>query len=167
MSEKIPPPFMKKILPLCLLFTFTLPNLLLAQEDNSYLKRDPTEFAPKITKLQPGTKDRKLICNAFRKPMSKVVRGQKIVFVISSLNVYDNYAFILCSLQLSSGKAVDWSKTQYKDDFNAGDLENNAVGLLKKNSQGEWIVLESSFSNTDAWYISWADYYSLPPALFR
>ncbi len=99
--------------------------------------------------------------------MTKEVNGQKIVFVIHTLNVMGDWAFINSSLQLANGKPVNWSKTKYREDAKAGDIENNAIGLFRRNSQGQWIVLETSFNATDAWYIEWAKLYRISDKIFH
>jgi len=113
-----------------------------------------------------GSKLRSDICNAFRVPMAKEVGGQKIVFVISALNVMGDYAFINSSLQLANGKQVDWKKTKHRDYIEEG-IENNAVGLLRKDSQGNWIVLETSFNATDAWWMGWSKHYGIDESIMR
>ena len=142
-------------------------NLLRVRQLNGEDLNTAKVVESKIIHPKRGSADRKSICNVFRVPMTKEVNGQKIVFVIHTLNVMGDWAFMNSSLQLANGKPVNWIKTKYKEDAQAGDIENNAIGLFRKNSQGQWVVLETSFNATDAWYLSWAKHYGISDKIFR
>ncbi len=125
------------------------------------------EEQTKIIVPKRGTQLRKDICNAFRVPMKREVNGQKIVFVIHTLNVMGDYAFISCSLQLANGKQVNWKNSKYRKDIEDGVFDNNAAGLLRRNARGKWTVLESSLGSTDVAWIGWDEQYKLPKKLFQ
>ncbi|MBL9114603.1 MAG: hypothetical protein JNJ83_06310 [Verrucomicrobiaceae bacterium] len=121
----------------------------------------------KVTTPEAGSALRKALCDAFRVPMIEEVNGQAVVFKIHKLNVIGEWAFIVCSLQLADDKEVDWSKTKYKSAAKAGDLENNAAGLLKKDEKGQWSVIEHSFNHTDVAWIGWDKKHGVSPKLFE
>ncbi|MEM7147013.1 MAG: hypothetical protein AAF591_17915 [Verrucomicrobiota bacterium] len=121
----------------------------------------------KIVTPQRGSQIRKDICDAFRVPMKKEVDGQDIVFVIHTLNVMGDWAFINSSLQLANGKEVDWKKAGLIVDPDVDFVENSAIGLLKKNSRGNWSVIAHSFNHTDVVWIDWDKKHGVSKKLFE
>ncbi len=99
--------------------------------------------------------------------MAKEANGQDIVLVIHQLKMMGDWAFIHCSLQLANDKKVDWSRTKYKAYAAKDELENNAVGLLKKDSTGKWSVVRHSFNHTDVPWIGWSGKYGVSEKLFK
>lgn len=86
--------------------------------------------------------------------------------MINTLNVMGDWAYINCSLQLANGREVDWSITKYSSYAEEDDLENNAVGLLRKGSNGEWLVLEYSFNHTDVVWEDWDERHGISQRIF-
>lgn len=58
--------------------------------------------------------------------------------MINSLKVSGDWAFINCALQLANSKEVDWKKAGLIKAPVSDFVENNAVGLLKRYSTGQW-----------------------------
>ena len=119
-----------------------------------------------ITYPKPGSEVRKQICNAFRIPMTQQVNGQKIVFVIHRLAVLNkNTAFIFCSIQRANGKSVDWKNSKLKEAYEEGFFDNSHSGLLRKNSQGKWVVVDYIVGMTDVGYMNWPKKHKVPKKL--
>ncbi|MCB1099228.1 MAG: hypothetical protein KDN22_26900 [Verrucomicrobiae bacterium] len=120
-----------------------------------------------ITTPERGSRLRKEICDAFRVPMMKKVNGQDIVFVIYTLNVFGDWAFIHCALQLANGEEIDWKKAGLLNDPDSDFVENDAAGLLRRDANGKWSVVEHSFNHTDVVWADWDEKHGIPEQLFK
>ena len=111
-----------------------------------------------------GSPERKAILNALRVPVEKEL-NQSVVFVIETLKVKNNFAFVLSQTVQPSGAPIDYTKTPYYQDVQAGAFSDEAIGLLHW-SDGSWDVLVYNVGATDVAWLDWGQQYDAPEAIF-
>ena len=110
-----------------------------------------------------GTAERKAILDALRVPVEKEL-NQSVVFVIDTLKVKNDFAFVLGQTVQPSGAPIDYSKTPYLQDVQAGAFSDEAIGLL--HWDGGWKVLIYNVGATDVAWLDWGQQYGAPQAIF-
>ena len=130
----------------------------------SMKRGDPKTNEP-IRHLKPGSATRKAVCNAFRIPMTREANGQKMVFVINRITAWKDMAFIHCFPQLPNGKPIDWLKTKHAERWRDGLFDDGAVGLLRRNANGQWTVVDYDLGMTDVSYENWPQKHQVPKIL--
>ena len=93
--------------------------------------------------------------------------GVKPVFVVSTLNVLDGWAFLVGNLQREDGSAYNAQKI-HESRFGSGDriFDGDSVyGLLRKQG-GKWKAIECHVGPTDVSFLGWRKEYGAPRALF-
>lgn len=110
-----------------------------------------------------GTAERKAILDTLRVPVEKEL-NQSVVFVIDTLKVEDDFAFVLGQTVQPSGAPIDYSKTPYLQAVQAGAFSDEAMGLLHWN--GGWKVLIYNVGATDVAWLDWGQQYGAPQAIF-
>jgi len=108
--------------------------------------------------------ERKAILDAVRKPVSKEL-GQRVIFVVSNLNVCGDWAFLEADPLASDGRPVDWSIGKYADAV-ADDACGGYVHALVVKKDGRWQVRQQVICATDVPWVSWPEYFGAPAALF-
>lgn len=111
-----------------------------------------------------GSMERKAIMDTLRVPCEKDLK-QKVIFVVTTFNVSGNWAFVSVTPKTPEGGKIDYKRTRYREQVEAGMFDDNAVALLKKDDDGNWKVLEYTLGNTDAPQAAWGDTYKLPKGL--
>jgi hypothetical protein len=111
---------------------------------------------------EPNSPERKAILDALRVPVERDLK-QKIVFVVTALNVSGNWAFISGQPTRPDGSRPDLSKTAWKGHEDLFD--DNFFGLLKKTG-GKWRVVKHALGCTDVCYLDWPAKYKAPKRIF-
>lgn len=119
-----------------------------------------TSAADALHSPQKGSAERKQILDALRIPVEKAI-GQPVSFVVQTLNVHSDFAFIQAKPQKPDGSAIDYSKTQFAGAIEAGYFDNQVVALLKLEG-GKWLVLEYTIGATDFSAPNWIEQYRAP-----
>ncbi len=114
---------------------------------------------PKGSALRTG------ILDAARPTFEKEIGGP-IEFVVTTLNVYDDWAYGDVKIQRPGGKPIDWSKTKFAEDFKQGMLETgHNLFLLQEGGDG-WGMVEYAIGPTDVAWDWWRQQHNLPAELF-
>ena len=108
--------------------------------------------------------ERMAILDAVRKPVRKEL-GQRVIFVVSNLNVCGRWAFLEADPLQPDGGAVDWSISEYADAV-ADDMCGGYVHALLVKKGGGWRVRQHVICATDVPWVSWPEHYGAPAALF-
>ena len=104
---------------------------------------------------QPGTRERKAILDALRKPVQKRV-GRPVIFLVGSLKVINGWAMVQGNARKPDGKDLG-------DEFLWGEL----AALLRRKPNGTWVVLTWDFAtDTSALENAARRYPKAPRALF-
>ncbi len=119
---------------------------------------------PRLHTPASGTAERKAILDALRVPVEKEL-NQSVVFVIDTIKVKSDFAFVLGQSVQPSGAPIDYSKTPYLEAVQAGAFSDEAIGLLHW-SGGSWKVLIYNVGATDVAWLDWAQQYGAPQAIF-
>jgi hypothetical protein len=111
-----------------------------------------------------GSAERKAILDVLRVPVEKEL-NQAVLFVISTIQVQDDFAFVLGQTVQPSGAPIDYSKTPYLEAVQAGAFSDEAMGLLRW-SGGSWKLLTHDIGATDVAWLDWPQQYGAPQAIF-
>lgn len=84
---------------------------------------------------------------------------------LSDYQTYANYAFVVATPQQTNGQAMDYTKTPFKTQYNAGSFADGVFGLLKYEN-GNWKVIDYSLGATDVPFGCWWKEHNVPKALF-
>lgn len=111
-----------------------------------------------------GSPERTAIMDAARIPISERL-GQQVVFVVSTLRSSGSWAYLSAVPHLPDGRPLDWSRTPYRDAWEADAMSDLVLVLLVNDGSG-WRALRHIIGPTDvAWYY-WVEELGLPEALF-
>ena len=81
--------------------------------------------------FEMGTPERKAVMDALRVPVQKDL-GVPVQFVVQTLNVVGNYAFMMGVPQQKNGKPIDYLKTSHKEHYESEAFEDAITALLKR-----------------------------------
>jgi hypothetical protein len=107
---------------------------------------------------------RKTILSALREPVAKDI-GQKVKFSVDHLNVADDWAFMSGRALTLSGKPVDYRKTKYRSNVEAGAFDDWICALLRRRD-GKWRVVQFAIGSTDVVWDGWDKLHKAPRAIF-
>jgi hypothetical protein len=114
--------------------------------------------------LARGSAERQAIMDALRTPVTQAL-GQRVVFVVSDLNVCGDWAFFAGEPQRPNGRPVDWSIGSYADAV-ADDMCGGFIHALLVRQGGHWQIREQVICATDVPWVSWAQDFGAPAAIF-
>jgi len=109
---------------------------------------------------RPGSAERKALMDTLRKPVMAEL-NQRVVFVVHTLRVCGEWAFIEASPQQPSGKPVVWRKTLYADAVRQ-DMCGGMVHSLLVKTSGRWRVKTHVVCATDVPWVAWAEDFGAP-----
>lgn len=90
--------------------------------------------------------------------------GQPVNLQPTTVNVRDEWAFIIGQPRQTNGAPIDWSTTSYAQRAADGVLDGDGQTFaLLKNVNGAWQVLEYVVGPTDVAHIEWAGKHGVPP----
>jgi hypothetical protein len=109
--------------------------------------------------------DRINILNLLRSKVKPQIK-QDVTFVVRSLQLKNNYAFLKGNVKYANGEEIDFRKTIFKEDFENGMFDGNSIYALCKKVNGKWKYLVHAIGPTDVVYTCWASTYKAPKELF-
>lgn len=104
------------------------------------------------------------ILNALRPTVAGEIGGA-IEFVVSSLRVLGDWAYVDVRPQRPGGRPIDWRATKFRAAREQGVLSDEVLALLRRDSGG-WRVVEYVIGPTDAFWENWLAPHKLPRRLF-
>jgi hypothetical protein len=113
---------------------------------------------------EKGSAERKAIVDALRVPVEKKLR-QQVIFKIDHLKVMNGWAFLLGAPRRPDGGMIDYSKTPFREAYEAGGFGDDVMGLLRRQNGG-WRVVANVVGATDVAYEGWDRKYHAPRAIF-
>lgn len=101
------------------------------------------------------------------RPTFEQETGGPIEFVITTLNVWNEWAYGDVKLQRPGGQPIDWRRTKFAEDYAQGmfDPEHNLF-LLQEGGDG-WTLVEYAIGPTDVAWDWWRQQHNLPMQLFQ
>lgn len=117
--------------------------------------------------IKPGNPIRKTLLDVVRKPTVAEL-GQNVEFVVSTMRVKGNWAFVYGQLQQPGGQALDHSKFKdkgYREMSEGGIFDNNFQAVLQK-QKGKWVIVKRALGCTDVCWLEWLDLKGAPKEIF-
>lgn len=126
-----------------------------------------TTTEPPATPTAPATgiddEQTQVLLNVLDPVLSTSI-GQPVSLQPTTVNVRDEWAFIVGQPRQPDGAAIDWSTTTLAQRAADGVLDGDGQTFaLLKNVNGAWEVLEYVVGPTDVAHIEWAGKYGVPP----
>lgn len=115
-----------------------------------------TSQAAKVEKPAQGSKLRKAILDGLRPSIEKDL-GQKVVFIVQEIRVYDGWAFVECRPVQPTLKPIDFMKTKYRVGMEEGGFDGDHTFALLRTMKGKWATKAFVIGPTDVAWISWMD----------
>ena len=111
------------------------------------------------------SKDRKEILEALKK---KVQPDLKLLpkLVVKHLYVKNGFAYFIGHVKDGNGKDIDFSKTAYKNEVEAGVFDGDNTNALLKKSGDKWKVLTFVIGPTDVPWGCWWKEFKAPKEIF-
>ncbi len=109
--------------------------------------------------------DRTVILNILRSKVKPQIK-QDVTFVVRSLQLKNNYAFLKGNIKYADGKEIDFRKTIFKEAFENGMFDGSSIYALCKKVNDKWKYLVHAIGPTDVVYACWASAYKAPKELF-
>jgi hypothetical protein len=111
-----------------------------------------------------GSPLRTEVLNALRPTVQKETGGP-VIFVVHTLNVMGEWAYVDAEPQRPNGDKVDWRKTKFREAYEADVFSGLILALLHKKA-GAWSVIDYVVGPTDVYWYNWLSKYKLPKVLF-
>ncbi len=112
-----------------------------------------------------GSAERKAICDALRVPVVDEF-GVRPIFVISTLNVLDGWAFLIGELKRTDGSPYNAERLDAERNGEGRPFDGDSIyGILRKKN-GRWRALACSVGPTDASFVIWRREFGAPLELF-
>jgi hypothetical protein len=97
-------------------------------------------------------------------PVVSAEIGQPVRLQTTTVNVRDEWAYIVAQPRKPDGAAIDWSTTSLAGRAADGVLDGDGMTYaLLKEENGAWTVLEHAIGPTDVAWIDWAAAHGAPP----
>ena len=114
-----------------------------------------------------GGKERKAIMDALRVPFGRDLK-QPVIFVVDMIKVSEDWAAVRVTPQTPGGGKIDYSRTKYKEQVEAGMFDPSGEALLQMNGGPDaWKVIRWQFGQTDTALSSWITSCGAPASLGR
>lgn len=108
---------------------------------------------------QPGSAERVAILDAMRPQVEAAMRGP-VVFVIDTMNVAEDWAFVIGYPQRPDGSAIDPSETGYASEIDYMD-GLTTIALLRF-ANNRWNLIDLHTGATDASFTIWPQLFGVP-----
>ncbi|NML06168.1 hypothetical protein [Sphingomonas sp. G-3-2-10] len=91
---------------------------------------------------------------------------QPVKFVVREMRTYRGWAFVTASPRTPAGAEIDFGKTHYAEQQEAGVLDGDTVYALLRQERGTWRVVTFVIGPTDVAWEAWPDEHGAPKQLF-
>ncbi|RYZ28511.1 MAG: hypothetical protein EOO10_09315 [Chitinophagaceae bacterium] len=134
--------------------------LLLLQLGVGFAQKSKTDLAKKMS-----SPDRKAIVEVLKQ---KLQPDLKLLpkLVVKELWVKNGFAYFIGQVKGEHGKAIDFTKTVYKDEVKAGIFDGDGTNALLKKTGGKWKVLAYAIGPTDVPWGCWWKEFKAPKEIF-
>ncbi|MCC6983437.1 MAG: hypothetical protein IT535_09220 [Bauldia sp.] len=111
---------------------------------------------PGVVTIPPqGSPERAAILNGLR-PMVIAEVGAPVEFVVGTIRVVGEWAFVEARPQRPGGGEIFYIYTRYQAAVDAGAFDDSVIALLRQTPAG-WLVYEYVLGATDVAWIEWID----------
>lgn len=99
-------------------------------------------------------------------PIVSATIGLPVSLSPTTVNIQDDWAWVVAQPQTPEGGAIDWSATTFAEDAELGVLDGGGTTyVLLKRENGAWRVLDHVVGPTDVAWINWPTQYGAPAEL--
>ncbi len=119
----------------------------------------------RVEKVERGDPRRKLLLDTLRGPVEQDL-GQKVQFVVDTLNVQDDWGFAIVHPRTPAGGEIDFRRTRYNEALDEGMFDGDTTYALLHSEGGEWKLVTFVIGPTDVTYAGWPEEFGAPHALF-
>ena len=109
--------------------------------------------------------DRKEIVEALKQKVQPDLK-QKPKLVIKELWVKNGFAYFIGQVKAANGKEINFRKTVYKDQVEAGIFDGDGTNALLKKTGAKWKVLAFVIGPTDVPWGCWWKEFKAPKDIF-
>lgn len=107
---------------------------------------------------------RPVILNALR-PTIVADLGQPVMFVVQTLKVQGDWAFVVARPQQPGGREIDFRRTRYREQIDEGVFDGPTLFALMQRRQQRWSVIDFAIGPTDVFYAGWPEAFGAPHRL--
>lgn len=119
-----------------------------------------------LQKPKAGSALRKAVLDGLRPTVEKDLK-QKVIFQVSQLRVYKGWALVFARPLQPRSKPIDFKKTHYREDIDAGMFDGDSLYALLRLSGKVWKVKTFVIGPTDVAWSGWmGEPYHAPKTLF-
>ncbi|HUC82389.1 MAG TPA: hypothetical protein VMR70_15900 [Flavisolibacter sp.] len=109
--------------------------------------------------------ERKALLEALKKGLQPQLR-LKPQLVVKQLMLKEGFAYFVGQVKNGEGKSIDFTKTAYKDEVEAGLFDGDNTNALLKKVAGRWKLLVFTIGPTDVPWGCWWKEYKAPKEIF-
>ncbi len=120
-----------------------------------------------VVEPAPGSPEREALTDAIHAGgLDASLRGQANELRVSWLRAGGDYAFAMAEVTGPGGAPIDWTRTDYADDVEAGLFDGPHLTATLHKDGGSYKVLQLSVGATDVpWHGAWSEYQDFACAL--
>lgn len=134
--------------------------VLLLQIGLGFAQNTKADLAKKL-----ASPDRKAIVEVLKQKLKPDLK-LKPKLVVKELWVKNGFAYFIGRVKDENGKAIDFSKTVYKEEVKAGIFDGDGTNALLKKTGGKWKVLAYAIGPTDVPWGCWWKEFNAPKDIF-
>lgn len=125
----------------------------------------PGALAQKPVTPPSGSPLRKAILDGLRPAIEKDLK-LRVEFVVKTLNVLGDWAFLDASVQKKGGGKIDFTRTRYAEAIRAEAFGGPTTFALMRRRGKSWKPVDWVVGPSDVTYAGWAKQYDAPRRLF-
>lgn len=97
-------------------------------------------------------------------PLVAAEVGQPVSLQTTTVNVRDEWAYVVADVRNADGTQIDWMTTNLASRYENGAMDTGGgLHALLKNENGTWTLLEHVIAPTDVAWLDWAAGHGVPP----
>ena len=94
--------------------------------------------------------------------------GQPVSFTATSMQINEDWAWLIAQPWTPEGTQIDWSQTRYAERASEGMLDGGGITYaLFKRENGQWRVVDFAVGPTDVAWADWSERYGAPEGLMQ
>lgn len=124
----------------------------------------PPAQAGDVYTPEPSSRERAAIMDAVRAAVGPELR-RPVKFLVQTLNVLEDWAFMIATPQQPDGRPFDYTGTVYEEQIREGAFDD-ALDALIHYHDGRWTVVAVVIGATDVAWEPWSARYNAPQAIF-
>lgn len=120
--------------------------------------------AQPVTALDRSHPLRTQLLDALR-PTIQAETGGPVSFVVNTINVMGEWAYVGATPVRRNGSPIDWRATKFKQAVEDDMFSGLVMALLRRDGKS-WTVVDFVVGPTDVYWYEWVEKYKLPETMF-